>query len=101
MLSDEQFQNNYGNASGIAASITIVIYSIEGRQEGGPGQNPAPNAAPPRTQPSPKCGAARFAHPLRGAEILVAVRGPSPGEGGGKNVQSPKRKALKEQAAER
>ena len=29
------------------ASITIVIYSIEGRQEGGPGQNPAPNLAPP------------------------------------------------------
>jgi len=23
--------------------------------------------------------------PLRGAEVLVAVRGPSPGEGGGKN----------------
>ena len=42
-----------------------------------------------RTKPRPKCvekpSAARFAHPLRGAEVLVAVRGPSPGEGGGKN----------------
>ena len=40
------------------------------------------------TKPRPKCGkkpsAARFARPLRGAEVLVAVRGPSPGEGGGK-----------------
>ena len=64
------------------ASITIVIYSIEGRQEGGPGQNAAPNLA--RTKCSPKPGPARFAHPLRGAEVLVAVRGPSPGEEGGK-----------------
>ena len=42
-----------------------------------------------RTKPRPKCvekpSAARFARPLRGAEVLVAVRGPSPGEGGGKN----------------
>ena len=41
-----------------------------------------------RTKPGPKSGqkpgAARFARPLRGAEVLVAVRGPSPGEGGGK-----------------
>ena len=39
-----------------------------------------------RTKPSPKCspktGAARFARPLRGAEVLAAVRGPSPGERG-------------------
>ena len=56
----------------------------------GPGQNPATNAAPPGTgakpvqKPVEKPGAARFAHPLLGAEVLVAVRGPSPGEGGGK-----------------
>ena len=39
-----------------------------------------------RTKPGPKCGkkpsAARFARPLRSVEVLVAVRGPSPGEGG-------------------
>ena len=43
-----------------------------------------------RTKPRPKCGkkpsAARFARPLRGVEVLVAVRGPSPGEGGGKKT---------------
>ena len=33
-------------------------------------------------KPVEKRSAARFAHPLRGAEVLVAVRGPSPGEGG-------------------
>ena len=38
-------------------------------------------------KPVEKRSAARFAHPLRGAEVLVAVRGPSPGEGGGKNSQ--------------
>ena len=35
-------------------------------------------------KPVEKPSAARFARPLRGAEVLVAVRGPSPGEGGGK-----------------
>ena len=38
------------------------------------------------TKTRPKCGkkpsAARFARPLRGVEVLVAVRGPSPGEEG-------------------
>ena len=37
-------------------------------------------------KPVEKPGAARFARPLRGAEVLVAVRGPSPGEGGGKKT---------------
>ena len=39
----------------------------------GPGQNPATNAAPPGTgaKPGHKCSAARFAHPLRGAEVLA------------------------------
>ena len=63
--------------------IFRYYYSIEelGGREGGGGGG--------RTKPRPKCvekpSAARFAHPLRGAEVLVAVRGPSPGEGGGKN----------------
>ena len=56
------------------------IEELGGREGGGGGG---------RTKPGPKPGkkpsAARFAHPLRGAEVLVAVRGPSPGEGGGKN----------------
>ena len=39
-------------------------------------------------KPVEKRSAARFAHPLRGAEVLVAVRGPSPGEGGGKKQNS-------------
>ena len=61
----------------------FYYYSVEelGGGEGGGGGG--------RTKPRPKCvekpSAARFAHPLRGAEVLVAVRGPSPGEGGGKN----------------
>ena len=42
--------------------------------------------AKPVEKPVEKPGAARFAHPLRGAEVLVAVRGPSPGEGGGNLV---------------
>ena len=54
-------------------------YSVEklgGREGGGSGGG---------TKPRPKTGAARFARPLRGAEVLVAVRGPSPGpRGGGK-----------------
>ena len=33
-------------------------------------------------KPGPKTGAARFARPLRGAEVLVAVVGPSPEFGG-------------------
>ena len=37
----------------------------------------------PGTKPVEKPSAARFAHPLRGAEVLVAVRGPSPGGGVG------------------
>ena len=55
-------------------------YSVEelGGREGGGGGG--------RTKPGPKPvekpSAARFAHPLRGAEVLVAVRGPSPGDGG-------------------
>ena len=35
-------------------------------------------------KPVEKRSAARFAHPLRGAEVLVAVRGPSPGVSGGR-----------------
>ena len=57
-------------------------YSMEelgGREGGGGGGRTKPEA-----KPGPKTGTARFAHPLRGAEVLVAVRGPSPGEGGGK-----------------
>ena len=57
-------------------------YSIEelgGRERGGGG-----GRTKPRPKPGHKTGTARFAHPLRGAEVLVAVRGPSPGEGGGK-----------------
>ena len=59
-------------------------YSVEelgGREGGGSG-----GGTKPRPKPGPKTGAARFARPLRGAEVLVAVRGPSPGEGGGKKV---------------
>ena len=62
----------------------FYYYSVEelGGGEGGGGGG--------RTKPGPKRvekpSAARFAHPLRGAEVLVAVRGPSPGEGGGKNL---------------
>ena len=61
-------------------------YSVEqlgGREGGGSG-----GGTKPRPKPGPKTGAARFAHPLRGAEVLVAVRGPSPGEGGGKKRKS-------------
>ena len=39
--------------------------------------------AKPVEKPGQKPSAARFAHPLRGAEVLVAVRGPSPGGGVG------------------
>ena len=59
-------------------------YSVEelgGREGGGGG-----GRTKPRPKPVEKPSAARFAHPLRGAEVLVAVRGPSPGEGGGKNI---------------
>ena len=38
-----------------------------------------PGKKRPKTQRRPT------ARPLGGAEVLVAVRGPSPGEGGGKN----------------
>ena len=38
-----------------------------------------------RKKPGPKCGKNQAARPLAGAEVLVAVRGPLPGEGGGKN----------------
>ena len=48
---------------------------LGGREGGGGGGG---------TKPVEKPGAAQFARPLRGAEVLVAVRGPSPGEGGGK-----------------
>ena len=57
-------------------------YSVEelgGREGGGSGGETKPGP-----KPVEKPGAARFARPLRGAEVLVAVRGPSPGEGGGK-----------------
>ena len=60
-------------------------YSVEelgGREGGGGG-----GRTKPRPKPVEKPSAARFAHPLRGAEVLVAVRGPSPGEGGGKNCK--------------
>ena len=46
---------------------------LGGREGGGGGGG---------TKPVEKPGAAQFARPLRGAEVLVAVRGPSPGEGG-------------------
>ena len=50
---------------------------LGGREGGGGGGG---------TKPVEKPGAAQFARPLRGAEVLVAVRGPSPGpRGGGKN----------------
>ena len=58
-------------------SLYHYYYSIEERREGGAGKNPAPNPAQMRDRPTVR--------PLGGAEILVAVRGPSPGEGGGKN----------------
>ena len=54
-----------------------------GEREGGGGGG----RTKPGPKPGPKTGTARFAHPLRGAEVLVAVRGPSPGEGGGKKTQ--------------
>ena len=59
-------------------------YSVEelgGREGGGGG-----GRTKPRPKPVEKPSAARFAHPLRGAEVLVAVRGPSPGVGGGKKL---------------
>ena len=61
----------------------FYYYSVEelGGGEGGGGGG----RTKPRPKPVEKPSAARFAHPLRGAEVLVAVRGPSPGEGGGKN----------------
>ena len=37
-----------------------------------------------RTKPGPKIRKDQAARPLTGADVLVAVRGPSPGEGGGK-----------------
>ena len=43
--------------------------------------------AKPVEKPVQKPSAGRFAHPLRGAEVLVAVRGRSPGEGGGKKKE--------------
>ena len=53
-----------------------------------------------RTKPGPKCSpktsAARFVRPLRGAEVLVAVRGPSPGDGG----EGKKKIALSKSVAE-
>ena len=60
----------------------FYYYSVEelGKGEGGGGGG----RTKPGPKPGPKTGTARFAHPLRGAEVLVAVRGPSPGEGGGK-----------------
>ena len=65
-------------------------YSVEelgGREGGGSGGGTKPGPKPGK-KPGKKPSAARFAHPLRGAEVLVAVRGPSPGEGGGKNGQN-------------
>ena len=38
----------------------------------------------PGPKPSPKIGTDQAARPLAGGEVLVAVVGPSPGEGGGK-----------------
>ena len=61
-------------------------YSVEelgGRDGGGSG-----GGTKPRPKPGQKPSAARFAHPLRGAEVLVAVRGPSPGKGGGKKLRT-------------
>ena len=94
-------------------SFTLIFryhYSIEelrGKEEAGAGQNsdvPVPllnrgtgrergsgGGAKPVEKPGKKRGAGRFAHPLRGAEVLVAVRGPSPGEGGGKKTGSRRR----------
>ena len=57
---------------------------LGGREGGGDGTGTKPGPKPgPKSGKKP--GTARFARPLGGAEVLVAVRGPSPGEGGGKN----------------
>ena len=58
------------------------IEELGEREGGGSG-----GGTKPRPKPVEKPSAARFAHPLRGAEVLVAVRGPSPGEGGGKKIK--------------
>ena len=41
------------------------------------------------TKPGPKIRKDQAARPLAGAEVLVAVRGPSPGEGRGNLYRSP------------
>ena len=71
------------------AIILHSYYSIE--ELGGRGGGGGGTGTKPGPKPGPKSGkkpsAARFARPLGGAEVLVAVRGPSPGEGGGKKME--------------
>ena len=50
---------------------------LGGREGGGDGTGTKPGP-----KPGPKSGKNQAARPLRGAEVLVAVRGPSPGKGG-------------------
>ena len=51
-----------------------------------PDPNPGRTRAPEKTRPEtrPETQRRPVVRPLGGAEVLVAVRGPSPGEGGGK-----------------
>ena len=58
--------------------VLLLLNRGTGREGGGSG-----GGTKPRPKPGPKTGAAKFARPLRGAAVLVAVRGPSPGKGGG------------------
>ena len=66
--------------------IFRYYYSIEelgGREGGGGGKKPSP-------KPGKKIGTDQAARPLAGAEVLVAVRGPSPRcSGGGKKKIDP------------
>ena len=61
--------------------MVTASFLLLNKRAGGRGRRTKPGQ-----KPVEKPSAARFAHPLRGAEVLVAVRGPSPGEGGGKNA---------------
>ena len=77
---------HFCNQNPFTLIFRYYYYSVEelgGREGGGSGGGTKPGPKPGK-KPGKKPSAARFAHPLRGAEVLVAVRGPSPGEGGGK-----------------